>query len=169
MAPSSEYLLRLDQPAMKTESSVAAPMAKKKSRPASMSTSTMLRPMGSTAKPMKTATTSTSGARKCTDRVGAERNDVFLGQRFDAVGDGLEKAEGADAVGAETVLDAAQAFALEDCGEREEAGKDADNGDDAEHDAGGGTQRRGQKADEPMRRRMKIWSRFAKKGVVAIG
>ncbi len=31
-----------------------------------MSTSTMLRPMGSTAKPMKTATTSISGARKCT-------------------------------------------------------------------------------------------------------
>ena len=66
MAPSSEYLLRLDQPAIKTESSVDALMEKKKSRPAFRSTSTMLRPMGSTANSIKTATTSESGARKCT-------------------------------------------------------------------------------------------------------
>ncbi len=64
--------------------------------------------------------------------VGAERNDIFLGERLDAVGDWLEKAIGANAVGAETVLNAAQAFALKDSGERKKAGKDADDGDDAE-------------------------------------
>ena len=99
---------------------------------------------------MKTVTTSTSGARKCTDGVRAERNNVFLGERLDAVGDRLEKAERAHAVRANPVLDAAQAFALEDRGEREEAGKDADDGDDAEQHARSRLQRGGQKADEPI-------------------
>jgi hypothetical protein len=35
MAPSSEYLLWLDQPAMNTETSTAPPTAKKNSKPAS--------------------------------------------------------------------------------------------------------------------------------------
>jgi len=48
MAPSSEYLLRLDQPAMKSESSVADPTAKKNSTPASRSSGTMFRPNGNT-------------------------------------------------------------------------------------------------------------------------
>ena len=39
-------------------------------------------------------------------------NDVFLGQRFQAVGEGLQEAEGADAVGSVAVLDAAQSLAL---------------------------------------------------------
>jgi hypothetical protein len=49
------------------------------------------------------------------------------------------------------------------------AGKEADDGDDTEHDAGGGTQAHGQKADEPMRRMMKIWSILAMRGDVAMG
>ena len=46
--------------------------------------------------------------------VRAERDDIFFGQRLDAVGDRLEEAGGADAVRAVAVLHAAQAFALED-------------------------------------------------------
>ena len=84
------------------------------------------------------------------DCIGAEGNNVFLGERLDAVGDRLKKAVGAHAIGAEAVLDAAQALALEDCGEREEAGKDADDGDDAEHHARRGPQRGGQKSHQPI-------------------
>ena len=64
MAPSSEYLLRLDQPAMNTASSVAAPTAKKNKRPASMSIGTMFRPKGKTEYPRNTGTIRTRGARK---------------------------------------------------------------------------------------------------------
>ena len=71
-------------------------------------------------------------------------DDVFLGQRLDAVGDRLQEAEGADAVGAEAVLDAAEAFALEDGGEGEERGKDDEDGDDGEQDGDDGLQACGQ-------------------------
>ena len=64
MAPSSEYLLRLDQPAMNTLSSDEALMAKKNTRTASIVTSSMLWPTGSTAKPMKTVVSRMIGARK---------------------------------------------------------------------------------------------------------
>ena len=66
MAPNSEYLLRLDQPAMKTESSVAAPTAKKNSTPESISMAAMFRPIGTTASAKNTGTTKTIGARKWT-------------------------------------------------------------------------------------------------------
>ena len=75
----------------KHRTSVDAPIAKKNSSPASMSTSTMLRPMGSTAKPINTATTRTTGARKCTAASALERNHIFLGQRFDSVGNRLQE------------------------------------------------------------------------------
>ena len=66
------------------------------------------------------------------DGVGAKRNNVFLGERLDAIGDWLQKTVGADAIRPNTILDPAQPLALEDRCEREEAGKDADDGDDAE-------------------------------------
>ena len=62
IAPSSEYLFRLDQPAMKTDNSVAAPTAKKNKTPASISSPTMFRPIGTTASAKKTGATNTSGA-----------------------------------------------------------------------------------------------------------
>lgn len=46
--------------------------------------------------------------------VGVSGDDVFFDEHFDAVSDGLEEAEGADAVGAEAVLGAGKDFALED-------------------------------------------------------
>ena len=57
------------------------------------------------------------------DGVGAERDNIFFGERLDAVGDRLKKAVGADAIWPEAILHAAQALALEDGGEREETGK----------------------------------------------
>ena len=63
MAPSNEYLLRLDHPAINTDSSVAAPTAKKNNTPESKSTATMLCPMGRTASARKTGMTNTSGAK----------------------------------------------------------------------------------------------------------
>jgi hypothetical protein len=64
-------------------------------------------------------------------RIGAQGNNVFLGERLDAVGDRLQNAEAANAVGAEAILNAAEPLALEDRGEREERGEEADDGDDA--------------------------------------
>ncbi len=55
--------------------------------------------------------------------IGAQRNDVFLGERLDAVGDGLEEAKGPDAIGADAILDAAQPLALKDCGQGKERRK----------------------------------------------
>ncbi len=121
-----------------------------------MSTSTMLRPTGSTAKPMKTTTTRTTGARKCTTASALRRNNVFLGQRLDAVGDRLKNAEGADAIGTEAILHAAQALALENCRERKESGKDSDNSDHAQHNACGGPPSGGQKSHDQSLSRMKI-------------
>jgi len=67
---------------------------------------------------------------KMDDLVRRPRHDVLLGQRFDAVGDELAEAaqadfreRNADAVGAVAVLDAADAFALENCDDGEDAGE----------------------------------------------
>jgi hypothetical protein len=84
----------------------------------------MLRPIGSTAKPRKTAMTSITGARNAQPHP-RQRDDIFLGQRLDAVGDRLQDAERADAIGAEPILNAAQALALKHGGEGEDAGEGA--------------------------------------------
>ena len=55
-------------------------------------------------------------------------DDVFLGERLDAVGDGLQEAAGADAVWPVAVLDAAQALALEPGGECEQRSEDDNDG-----------------------------------------
>ena len=49
MAPSSEYLFRLDQPAMKTDSSVDAPTAKEEQNARVQVQRHEIRPYGSTA------------------------------------------------------------------------------------------------------------------------
>ena len=101
-----------------------------------MSTSTMLRPMGKTAKSHEDGDDEHQRRKKMHDGVGAEWNNIFLGERFDAVSDRLKKAVGTDAIRPETILHAAEALALEYRGEREEARIDGDNGDDAEEHAG---------------------------------
>src|SRR6202040_1774709 len=70
------------------------------------------------------------------DVIGRERDDVFLGEGLDAVGDGLKEAGGAGAIRAVAVLDTAEAFALEDGGDGEEEREGDEDGDDGE-DCGG--------------------------------
>ena len=82
--------------------------------------------------------------------IGARGDDVFLGQRLDAVGNRLKKAERADAVRPQPILDAGQSLALEDCGQREERRKEADDGRHAEQHAGRRLPRRGKKTDQPV-------------------
>ena len=61
-------------------------------------------------------------------RIRAQRNDVFLGQRFDAVGNRLQKTVGPYAVGAKPILHAAQPLALQPHGDRKQRRKDTDDG-----------------------------------------
>ena len=113
MAPSREYLLRLDQP-----DHFAA--------------------HGQNRETHEDRDNEHERSEKMHRRVGAERNNVFLGQRLDAIGNRLKETEWADAIRAKTVLDAAKALALEHCGQREEAGKYANDGDNTEQHARSG-------------------------------
>ena len=100
-----------------------APTAKKKSTPASRFTSDHVAAHGQHGEAQEDGQRpGRSGREKMHDLVGRAGNDVFLGQRLHAVGDGLQDAEGADAVGAVAVLDAAQAFAFKHGGDGEESG-----------------------------------------------
>ena len=63
------------------------------------------------------------------DLVGVARNDVLLRERLDAVGEGLEEAEPAGAVGAGAVLDTAEDFPL---GEREVGEEQAEHREDGD-------------------------------------
>ena len=124
-----------------------------------MSTSTMLRPMGSTAKPMKTATTSSTGARKCTARIGAQRNNVFLGQRLDAVGDRLQNAERPHAIRPEAILHAPQPLALQDRRSAQTApGKRQTMATTPSSTPATGCNAAGRKPTSQCWRRTKIWS-----------
>src|SRR5580692_7458174 len=82
--------------------------------------------------------------------VGAGGDNVFLDERLDGVGDGLQQAEWAHAVGAVPVLDTAYAFALKKHNDSKKTGKGAYDGDGAEYDAACGAQCHGQIADEPV-------------------
>jgi len=75
------------------------------------------------------------GGEEVDDLVRRARDDIFLDERLDAVGDELAKARKPDvrerdahAVGPDAVLDAAQALALNDRGEREEQREDREDG-----------------------------------------
>jgi hypothetical protein len=65
-------------------------MAKKKSRPASMSTSTMLRPTGKHREAHENRDHEHQWRKEMHGGVGTKRNNVFLGERLDAVGDRLQ-------------------------------------------------------------------------------
>ncbi len=82
--------------------------------------------------------------------IGAKRNNVFLGERLDSVGHRLKEAERPNAVGTKTILHAGEALALEDRRQREEAGENTNNGDDAKQHACRGLQHSRQKAYEPI-------------------
>ncbi len=87
--------------------------------------------------------------------VGGKGNNVLLNNHFDAVGQRLEQAEGADAIGAEAVLHAAEDFAFADGGDGE-AG--AENGHEAGNGEGHGNERLHggrRQAFQPMGRRNK--------------
>lgn len=78
------------------------------------------------------------------------RNDVFLGQRLQPVGRGLEQAKGTDSVWAVTILDPAQAFALQNRGEREQGGEDDDDGGRAQQAGDNGLKLTGRQANQPV-------------------
>ena len=64
------------------------------------------------------------------DAVGADRDNVFLGKRLDAVGNGLQNSERSHAIWPETILHPSEALALEQRGDGEERRK---HGEDAHH------------------------------------
>ena len=73
------------------------------------------------------------GGEEVDPSIGGAGDDVFLGDELEEIGDGLEEAEGADAVGADPVLEAAGDLALgpddvgDDAGKnREEAEQEPD-------------------------------------------
>ncbi len=66
------------------------------------------------------------------DLVGAKRDDVFLDEQLDAVGQRLEKPERADAVRSVAVLDARENFPLQHRDEREERHERAEDRGDIE-------------------------------------
>ncbi len=84
--------------------------------------------MGNTAKPMNDRNHQQHRREKMHRRVGAQGNNVFLGERLDAVGNRLQNAEGTDAIGAQPILHAAQSLALQQHGDRKQRRKHADDG-----------------------------------------
>ena len=117
IAPSSEYLLRLDQPAMNTDNSVAAPTAKKKSSPASRSIGTMLRPIGQHRKSQQHRNEQHDRREEVDDLIRGARDDVFLGQHLDSVGDDCKKPNGPTRFGPRRFWIRPEAFAFEDRGD----------------------------------------------------
>ena len=59
-------------------------------------------------------------------------HDVFLRDHLDTVGNGLKQAEGADTVGADTILYASQPFALQPSGEGKAKGEHGSQGNRGE-------------------------------------
>ncbi len=82
--------------------------------------------------------------------VGGAGNDVFFGQRLDAVGNRLEKACRADTIGAVTILHSAQAFAFQNGRDGEQEGEYDHNGNDRQNDIRNGLEPCRQIADEAM-------------------
>ncbi len=67
--------------------------------------------------------------------IGAQWNNIFLGQRLDAVGDGLQQAKRPDAIGPDAILDTPKPLALKDRRQGKERRKDANDGNHTKHDA----------------------------------
>ena len=65
--------------------------------------------------------------KKMDNLVGAQGNDVLFDQQFDSIRRRLEKAEGTDAVGPETVLNSRENFSLEDRDESEKSQKNTED------------------------------------------
>jgi hypothetical protein len=100
------------------------------------------------------------------DFVGGGGDDVFLGEGFDGVGEGLAEAEegvlevpgkngklrDAGAVGAEAILQAGEEFAFRDGRESEEETEDGEDGDDGDEVVRQPLEWRGEELDEPVAR-----------------
>ena len=126
-------MLRLDQPAMKTESSIGSADGEEEEQAGVEVDEHHVAADGQHGETQEDSDHEDAAARGSGRRASAlSGNDVFLGEGLDAVGDGLEEAEGAGAVGAEAVLNAAEALALEDSGEGEESREGREDRDDAE-------------------------------------
>ena len=72
----------------------------------------MLGPNGITANPISAGTRARIGARAEQEFVGAGRNDVFLKEEFQPIGDRLQDTVGADFHRAHAILHPAENFAL---------------------------------------------------------
>ena len=91
--PSSEYLLKLDQPAIISPTTVSPPTAKKYSRPMFMSWPNRPGANGMTSRPMTVAMKTTTGARVKIEPIGAGRAEVLLRQHLQPVDHRQERAE----------------------------------------------------------------------------
>ncbi len=142
MAPSSEYLLRLDQPAMKTLQFRRGANGEEEQDARIEIDQRHVAADGQNRVAHEDDDDQQHRREEVHDRIGAERNDVFLGQRLDAVGDGLKEAVGADAIGAVAVLHAAQALALKQNRDRKKSREGDNDADDREQHHGNMLQRR---------------------------
>ncbi len=99
MAPSNEYLFRLDQPAMNTDSSVAAPTAKKNNTPESSIQRRHVPSHRHHGQRQKDRHHQHQRREKMDDLIGRVGNDILLRQRFQPVGDRLEEPQGPTRLG----------------------------------------------------------------------
>ena len=83
-------------------------------------------------------------------RIGAQRHNIFLGERLDAIGHRLKDSERPGAVGPDAVLNAAQPLALEYRGQGKQRRKQADDHHHAQHYAGRRLPPDRQKSNQPV-------------------
>jgi len=59
-----------------------------------------------------------------------QRNNIFLGERLDAVSNRLQNSQRTNAIRAKTILNAPQSLALQDRSQSKDAGESRDDGND---------------------------------------
>ena len=82
--------------------------------------------------------------------VSGKRNNIFLSQGLDGIGDRLKIAGRANPVRTVAVLHSAQALSLEDGGHREEEGEGDDHGNDGQYRGGERLRTGRDEAQQPM-------------------
>jgi len=119
--------------AIKTDSSVDAPTAKKKRMPASRSMGTEVATERQNGVGEQRWEHEHDWCKKVDQLVGIARDNVLLGHHFEARRRQLEQTVTGLPVWAEAILDAAKAFAFEPGRERKQTGKHQHDGCDGQH------------------------------------
>ena len=78
------------------------------------------------------------------------RDEVFFGESFESVGQWLQQSPGPDAIWAQAILDASQAFAFEDGAEGKQAGEGGDDGGDGNESGDDGLPPAGHRTDQQV-------------------